>query len=77
MDAQVSLKGESHMQRAEVFRVPMSGPGDVSGLAELIDSGRLRAEEILAIVAKTDSLPNPCLAPAPNSAKPKPKMMYA
>lgn len=42
------------MQRAEVFRIPMSGPGDVSGLAELIDSGKLRAEDIVAIVAKTE-----------------------
>src|SRR5690349_11444054 len=32
----------------------MSGPGDVSGLADLLDSGELRAEDVVAILGKTE-----------------------
>jgi cyanuric acid amidohydrolase len=42
------------MQRVQVFNVPMSAPDDVSGLAELLDSGRIAADKIVAIIAKTE-----------------------
>src|SRR5436190_22367525 len=42
------------MQRVEVVRVSTSGPGDTTGLADLLDSGELRAEDIVAILGKTE-----------------------
>jgi cyanuric acid amidohydrolase len=41
-------------QRVEVFRLATAGPGDVSGLAALLDSGDVRAEEVVAILGKTE-----------------------
>jgi cyanuric acid amidohydrolase len=40
--------------RVSAFRVPTASPGDVSGLAALLDSGSLRADEVVAIVGKTE-----------------------
>ncbi|MFQ5913428.1 MAG: ring-opening amidohydrolase [Nitrospinota bacterium] len=40
--------------RAEVFRVAMASPDDVSGVIELIDSGRCKAEDIVCIMGKTE-----------------------
>lgn len=37
-----------------VFRIPMAGPGDVSGLHRLIEQGSLVAEDIVAIFGKTE-----------------------
>ncbi|MEO1016670.1 MAG: ring-opening amidohydrolase [Pseudomonadota bacterium] len=37
-----------------VFRVPAASPADMSGVARLMDDGRVRAEEILAIFGKTE-----------------------
>lgn len=37
-----------------VFSIPMSGPGDVSGLRRLIEQGSLAAEDIVAIFGKTE-----------------------
>lgn len=37
-----------------VFRVPMAHPGDASGVTGLIDEGRLRADEIVAVFGKTE-----------------------
>ena len=39
---------------ANVFRIPTSGPGDVSGLLALIDSGQVAAGEIVAVLGKTE-----------------------
>jgi cyanuric acid amidohydrolase len=38
----------------EVTRIPTNGPGDVSGLMALIDSGALAPESILAVLGKTE-----------------------
>ena len=38
----------------DVIRIATSGPGDVSGLMALIDSGDLQASSILAILGKTE-----------------------
>ena len=41
-------------QRVEVHRIPMRGPGDVSGLAKLLRAGTLAAVDIVAILGKTE-----------------------
>src|SRR5882672_9077411 len=38
----------------DVFRVPTSGPGDVSGLLALISSGTLDPSSIVAVLGKTE-----------------------
>src|SRR5437667_10960271 len=38
----------------DVFHVPTSGPGDVSGLMTLIGSGRLDPPSIIAVLGKTE-----------------------
>ena len=40
--------------RTDVFRVAMSGPGDVSGVLALCQSGALDPERIVAILGKTE-----------------------
>ena len=42
------------MQRFDVIRIPTDGPGDVSGLMALIDSGALEPASILAVLGKTE-----------------------
>ena len=42
------------MQRVDVFRVPMAGPADVSGLRRLLDEGVVRPQDIVAILGKTE-----------------------
>lgn len=42
------------MLNAKVFRTEMNSPDDVSGLKRLLDSGELKAEEILAVLGKTE-----------------------
>ena len=39
---------------ANVFRIPTKGPGDVSGLMALIDSGKVAPSEIVAVLGKTE-----------------------
>ena len=39
---------------AEVFRVPCSGPGDLSGVQALVDAGTLRPADIVAVMGKTE-----------------------
>ena len=39
---------------ANVFRIPTSGPGDVSGLMALIDNGEVAPAEIVAVLGKTE-----------------------
>ena len=41
-------------RQAEVVRLPMSGPEDVSGIADLIASGALEPSQIIAILGKTE-----------------------
>src|SRR5271154_5332415 len=38
----------------DVIRIPTSGPGDVSGLMALVDSGALKPSSILAVLGKTE-----------------------
>ncbi len=38
----------------DVIRIPTKGPGDVSGLMGLIETGTLAAESILAVLGKTE-----------------------
>jgi cyanuric acid amidohydrolase len=42
------------MMTVQVVRIPMGGPGDVSGLKALFARGSLRADEVVGIVAKTE-----------------------
>src|ERR1700712_3984950 len=42
------------VRRCEVFRLPAAHPGDVSGVMELIASGRIRPGDIRAILGKTE-----------------------
>ena len=42
------------MQAIEVVRIATRGPGDVSGLAALIDSGKLDPAAIVAVMGKTE-----------------------
>jgi cyanuric acid amidohydrolase len=37
-----------------VHRFPMAGPDDTSGLEKLFDSGALKADEVICIIAKTE-----------------------
>lgn len=37
-----------------VFRLPMSAPEDVSGLKELLETGKIQAESIIGIIAQTE-----------------------
>lgn len=41
-------------QSVDVFRIPMSGPADVSGLARLISDGALDPRAIVAVMGKTE-----------------------
>jgi len=40
--------------RADVLRIPTSGPADVSGLAAALDAGRIEAAQVVAILGKTE-----------------------
>jgi cyanuric acid amidohydrolase len=42
------------MQTVDVIRIPTKGPGDTSGLAALLDSGRLAPADIIAVMGKTE-----------------------
>jgi cyanuric acid amidohydrolase len=42
------------MNSFDVIRIPTHGPGDVSGLMALIDSGALEPSSILAVLGKTE-----------------------
>ncbi len=42
------------MKRAEVYRLAMAHPGDLSGLDGLIVSGTIRAADVVAIIGKTE-----------------------
>src|SRR5471030_2663138 len=40
--------------RANVFRLPMAHPGDLSALDRILAEGLIRAEDIVAIIGKTE-----------------------
>src|ERR1700744_3759028 len=40
--------------RVDVIRIPTAGPGDVSGLMALIETGQLIPADILAVLGKTE-----------------------
>ena len=42
------------MVRCDVFHIPTRGPGDVGGLAALIDGGELVPSDIVAVIGKTE-----------------------
>jgi cyanuric acid amidohydrolase len=42
------------MQQVSVHRIPMADPADVSGLLRLIDVGEVHAEDIVAVLCKTE-----------------------
>lgn len=42
------------MLNAKVYRIEMNAPDDVSGLKALLDSSELKAEEIMAVLGKTE-----------------------
>jgi cyanuric acid amidohydrolase len=42
------------MATAQVIRVPMGSPGDVSGLRALFTAGQVRPEHVVAVLAKTE-----------------------
>src|SRR5688500_14345870 len=42
------------MATTQVIRVPMSSPNDVSGLKALLAAGTIRAEDVVAVLAKTE-----------------------
>jgi cyanuric acid amidohydrolase len=42
------------MATAQVIRIPMSSPGDVSGLKTLFAAGTVRPADVLAVLAKTE-----------------------
>lgn len=39
---------------ANIYRLPMSGPEDVSELKKLVESGEIKPEEIVAVLGKTE-----------------------
>jgi cyanuric acid amidohydrolase len=44
----------TQVQDVSVHRVAMAGPADTSGVLALIDGGQVRAEDVVAIVCKTE-----------------------
>src|ERR1700727_2388338 len=42
------------MKRAQVFRLSMGHPGDLSALEALITDGTIRASDVVAIIGKTE-----------------------
>ena len=42
------------VQNVQVHKIAMSSPSDVSGVEALMDSGDIKAENIVAIIAKTE-----------------------
>ena len=41
-------------RQLQVHRLPMAHPGDLSALAGLLDEGRVRAEDVVAVIGKTE-----------------------
>ena len=45
---------QTQSQQVEVWRIPCRGPGDLSGVKALIDSGELLPAEVVAVMGKTE-----------------------
>lgn len=45
---------KTQVQHVEVYRIACSGPSDLSGVQALIDSGKLQALDIVAVMGKTE-----------------------
>ena len=43
------------LRQLQVFRLPMAHPGDLSALADLLDAGRVRADEVVAVIGPNAS----------------------
>jgi cyanuric acid amidohydrolase len=41
-------------QQVDVWRIPCSGPGDLSGVQALIDAGQLTVSDVVAVIGKTE-----------------------
>jgi cyanuric acid amidohydrolase len=50
----VQTPAPAKVQRVDVFRVDCLGPGDLGGVQSLIDSGALCANDIVAVMGKTE-----------------------
>src|SRR5688572_19756151 len=48
------MRAVPNVHDVEVFRIPMSGPADVSGLERLVDGGGLDPARIVAVMGKTE-----------------------
>ena len=48
------MTGAPLRQLVEVRRVDCRGPGDLSGVQALVDTGRLLPQEIVAVLGKTE-----------------------
>lgn len=46
-----------------VFRLPMADPSDVNGLKHLLETGQIKAEEIIAVIAQTEGTGYPGATP--------------
>jgi cyanuric acid amidohydrolase len=44
----------NRVQQVQVWRIPCSGPGDLSGVKALIDAGEIVAADIVAVMGKTE-----------------------
>jgi cyanuric acid amidohydrolase len=44
----------AQVQRVQVWRIPCTGPGDLSGVKALIDAGEIIAADIVAVMGKTE-----------------------
>jgi cyanuric acid amidohydrolase len=42
------------LRQLQVLRLPMAHPGDLSALAALLDAGRVRPDEVVAVIGKTE-----------------------
>ena len=47
-------QAQASAQKVDVFRIPCSGPGDLSGVQALIDSGQLDPKAVVAVMGKTE-----------------------
>jgi cyanuric acid amidohydrolase len=47
-------KHEGLIQNVQVFKVPMASPDDASGVKDLISTGRLQPDQVVALIAKTE-----------------------
>lgn len=45
---------KKHCQQIDVWRIPCCGPGDLSGVQALIDTGELWPAEVVAVMGKTE-----------------------